>query len=254
MLDIEIISCLEDNYSYIIHDKNSNLVGVVDPSEFKTIDKHISKKLKKLDYIFNTHHHFDHVGGNNELINKYSAKVIGSKIDEHRIPGVGILLNDNDLFKFGNIVFKVIFVPGHTKGHIAFYSEEEKIVFTGDALFSLGCGRIFEGDYLQMFTSLEKIKKLPKATKIYCGHEYTKNNYDFCNKYDTDNVKLTQKREWINSRFVKKIPTLPTTIEEELNTNIFLRCNNLSIKKGLGMTDSPDELIFKKLRNLKDGF
>jgi hydroxyacylglutathione hydrolase len=254
MVNIKTISCLSDNYSYIIHDSISNLVGVVDPSEFKTLDSYISKKYKKLDYIFNTHNHLDHVGGNRELKEKYSSKIIGSKKEKNVAPGADILLCEKDYFKFGSVNFDIIDVPGHTSGHIAFYLKNEGIIFTGDVLFSLGCGRIFEGDYVQMFNSLNKIKKLPKKTKIFCGHEYTKKNLDFCEKYEKSNKRLNKKKEWINSQLKKGMPTIPTLLEDELDTNIFLRCDNLSIKKGLEMIGSTDELVFRKLRNLKDEF
>lgn len=254
MLSIEIISCLNDNYSYIIYDNKSDLVGVVDPSEFKPIDRFISKKFKKINYIFNTHHHFDHIGGNQELKDKYNAKVICSKFDKNRIPGSEIFLQEEDEFKFGSIIFKIIFVPGHTNGHIIFYSEKEKVAFTGDTLFSLGCGRIFEGTYKQMFASLNKIKNFNKKTKIYCGHEYTKSNFDFCFKYDDENKELFKKLKFIEEKINKKLPTIPVTLEEELKTNIFLRCDNARVKEKLKMPRASEELIFEKLRDLKDKF
>jgi|TARA_B110001450_G_C17627875_1_gene483971 hydroxyacylglutathione hydrolase len=254
MLEIKIISCLNDNYSYIIRDDKTNLVGVVDPSEFAPIDKSISKDFNKIDFIFNTHHHLDHVGANIELKNKYNSNIIGSKIDKDKIPGIDIFVGMDDEFKFGSITFKILFVPGHTKGHIAFFSQNEKLIFTGDTLFSLGCGRIFEGTYKDMFNSLNQIKCLPKDTKIYCGHEYTANNIKFCAKYDFNNKDLIKKLGWINERLDKKLPTIPTTIEDELKTNIFLRCDNSDIKNNLKMSNSSDELIFEKLRNLKDQF
>jgi hydroxyacylglutathione hydrolase len=254
MLNIEVISCLSDNYSYLIHDDITDLVGVIDPSEFSPINKLITKKYKKLDYILNTHHHFDHVGGNIELKKKYNSKIVGSKIDKDRIPEIDILLDDGENFKFGNINFISIHVPGHTKGHIAFYSESNKVIFTGDTLFSLGCGKVFEGTYKQMFDSLNKIKNLPRDTKIYCGHEYTRKNFDFCLKYEKNNELLKKKLNWINDRIDKKLPTIPISLEDELNTNIFLRCSNITIKNELKMSDSIEEQIFKKLRNLKDEF
>jgi hydroxyacylglutathione hydrolase len=254
MLNIEIISCLNDNYSYILHDELTGLVGVVDPSEFKPIDNFISKKFKKIDFILNTHHHYDHVGGNKELKKKYKTKVVGSKTDKYRIPGIDIMLFENDKFNFGEVCFEIISIPGHTAGHIAFYSEVEKIIFTGDTLFSLGCGKIFEGTYNQMFNSLNKIKNLPKDTKIYCGHEYTHKNLQFCLKYDGNNKMLYDKLISIKKKLAHSLPTVPTTLEEELSTNIFLRCDNAQVKSNLKMTDSLDELVFEKLRNLKDEF
>lgn len=254
MLEVSIIKCLTDNYSYLIRDKKTNLVGVVDPSEFETVDIEINKNYKKLDFILNTHHHFDHVGGNQDLKKKYNSKIVSSKIDESRIPGIDIKVKEGDLFKFGNTNFEIIFIPGHTRGHIAFYSMLEKIIFTGDTLFSLGCGRIFEGTYEQMFESLNKIKNLPQSTKIYCGHEYTKKNLEFCMKYENNNKFLLKKLNWINSQLNKNKPTIPVSLDEELKTNIFLRCNELSLKNALGMNKASDEAVFKKLRDLKDQF
>ncbi len=254
MLEILIIKCRTDNYSYLIKDKKTNLVGVIDPSEFETVDIEINKNYKKLDFILNTHHHFDHIGGNQELKKKYNSKIVASKIDESRIPSIDIKVNERDNFEFGKTNFKVILIPGHTKGHIAFYSQLEKVVFTGDTLFSLGCGKIFEGTHKQMFESLNKIKNLPLDTKIYCGHEYTKKNLEFCMKYEINNKFLLKKLNWIKSQLNKKEPTIPTSLEEELKTNIFLRCNEPSLKNALGMNGSSDEEIFKKLRDLKDQF
>ena len=254
MLEILIIKCRTDNYSYLIKDKKTNLVGVVDPSEFEVVDIEINKSYKKLDFILNTHHHFDHIGGNQELKKKYNSKIVASKIDESRIPSIDIKVNEEDTFELGKTNFKIISIPGHTKGHIAFYSKLGKVVFTGDTLFSLGCGKIFEGTHKQMFESLNKIKNLPPDTKIYCGHEYTKKNLEFCMKYEINNKFLSKKLSWVKSQLNKKEPTIPTSLEEELKTNIFLRCNEPSLKNTLGMNGSPDEEIFKKLRDLKDQF
>jgi len=253
MLNINIVPCLQDNYSFVIHDAETNTVAVVDPSEFKPVNNFIQKKLKKIDYIFNTHHHFDHTGGNLDLKKKYKAKIIGSKKDERRIPGIDIRLSDNENFKLGNIDFKIFYVPGHTSGHICFYSKNEKIIFTGDTLFSLGCGKVFEGTHLEMLRSLNLIKNLPSDTQIYCGHEYTQNNLDFCIQYEINN-RLKEKKKWITSRLYQKQATIPVTVKEELNTNIFLRCDNSEVKKSLGMENSTEIEVFKKLRDLKDVF
>jgi hydroxyacylglutathione hydrolase len=254
MLKIDIIPCLQDNYSFVIYDTETDIVAVIDPSEFEPVNNFIEKKFKKIDYIFNTHHHFDHTGGNLDLQKKYSVKIVGSKKDEKRIPGINIKLSDNENFKLGSIDFKISLIPGHTSGHIFFYAKREKIIFTGDTLFSLGCGRVFEGTHAEMLSSLNLIKKLPIETKIYCGHEYTQKNLDFCIKYEAKNDRLDEKRKWISKKLSKKEPTIPVTIEEELNTNIFLRCDVLAVKKSLGMENSSELEIFKKLRDLKDSF
>ena len=239
-MKVEIIKCLEDNYSYLIIDTNNNNACVVDPSEAKPIIDFIQNNKLKLNFILNTHHHYDHVGGNNELKKKYGAKIIGFKNDKERIPGIDILVEDNEIWKSKNFESKIIHIPGHTSGHICFYFFKEKIIFTGDTLFSLGCGRIFEGTYKEMFNSLNKLKSLPQNTKVYCGHEYTLKNSLFCSKYEKNNKKLEMKILEINSKLEKSLPTIPSTIGEELACNIFLRAKNLE--------------EFSKLRDLKDNF
>jgi len=229
-------------------------VGVVDPSEFNPVNLEISKTYKKLDFILNTHHHHDHVGGNIDLKKKYNSKIICSSYDEKRIPGVDIKKSDGDQFSLGETDFKIIHIPGHTLGHIAFYSQKNNLVFTGDTLFSLGCGRIFEGTFEQMFESLEKIKKLPKNTMMYCGHEYTKKNGQFCIGIDRENEKLQDRIKNIDNKTQKNLPTIPITLGEELETNIFLRCENKKIKNKLKMNNASKLEVFTKLRNLKDQF
>ena len=164
------------------------------------------------------------------------------------------MLKEDQKYKIGKLEFKIIFVPGHTKGHVAFFFFKEKVVFTGDTLFSLGCGRVFEGTHEQMFNSLNKIKKLPSETKIYCGHEYTKSNLNFCLTYDTKNTFLKKKEIDIQKKLNSNQPTIPTILDQEIKTNIFLRCNDPEIKHSLGLKDSSDLKVFSKLRDLKDSF
>ncbi len=212
MLEIKIIKCLSDNYSYLVRDTKTNLVGVIDPSEFSPVDIEISKSYKKLDFILNTHHHNDHVGGNIDLKKKYNSKIICSSYDEKKIPGVDIKKSDGDQFSLGETNFKIIHIPGHTLGHIALYSEKANVIFTGDTLFSLGCGRIFEGTFEQMFESLEKIKNLPKNTMLYCGHEYTEKNGQFCISIDKENARLRNRINDVKNKAQKKLPTLPISL------------------------------------------
>ena len=252
-MKIEIIPCLNDNYSYLIFEKETNIISIVDPSDFNACDE-VIRKYKKLDYILNTHHHLDHVGGNLELKDKYNSKILASEKDKRRIPGIDILLKDKQIFKIGNLEFKIIFIPGHTSGHIDFYFKKEKILFSGDTLFSLGCGRVFEGTHAEMLNSLNKLKSLPSDTKVYCGHEYTKRNLDFCLKYDNKNQFLKDKIKEVNLRLKDNLPTIPTSIGDEIKTNIFLRCEDKAIKQALSLKDSSDQEIFAKLRDLKDAF
>ena len=239
-MKIKIIPCLQDNYSYLIIDEKNNTACVIDPSEADPIIEYLEDNQIKLKFILNTHHHYDHVGGNQKLKEKYGASVIGYKEDKERIPQIDILLKDQEVWVHKNFEAKIIHIPGHTLGHICFYFRKEESVFTGDTLFSLGCGRIFEGTYSQMFDSLMKLKELPKNTKIYCGHEYTKKNSDFCVVHDTNNEDLKAKINDINIKLEAGLPTIPSTIKDELECNIFLRSNNVE--------------TFSKLRDLKDNF
>ena len=237
---VEIIPCLQDNYSYLVIDETNNTACVVDPSEALPIIDFISNKNINLKYILNTHHHFDHIGGNKDLKKKYNLTVVGFKGDKNRIPEIDILVEDNEIWKADNFEARIFHIPGHTNGHISFFFHKDKFVFTGDTLFSLGCGRIFEGTYQEMFNSLDKIKNLPKDTKVYCGHEYTLQNSKFCIKHDSNNLNLKKKISEINNKIKNNLPTVPTTIKEELECNIFLRANDLE--------------SFSKLRDLKDNF
>ena len=253
-MQVTAIPCLTDNYAYVISDNSSKIVGVVDPSEASPVVSFLKKQNLKLNYILNTHHHFDHVGGNLELKKIYNAKVVGFVGDKHRIPEIDITLSNNEKWIFGNETVKILHIPGHTLGHICFFFEKEKIAFTGDTLFSLGCGRIFEGDHNQMLTSLNKIKKLPKDTMIYCGHEYTYKNAKFCIKYDSGNIDLKNKFEKIKKLRSSNLPTIPSKLEDELKTNIFLRCDQKDLKIKLNMKNQEDLKVFRKVRDLKDNF
>ena len=237
---IEIIKCLEDNFSYLLIDEENKSACVIDPSEAGPVINCIKKFSINLKFILNTHHHFDHIGGNKELKKKYNSKVIGFKKDENRIPEIDITLNDKEIWKHDKFEAKIYHIPGHTSGHVCYHFYNQNNLFTGDTLFSLGCGRIFEGTYEQMFQSLQLIKSFPEDTKIYCGHEYTLKNSEFCIKHDKNNSALIEKIESIKEKLKKGFPTVPSTIKEELDCNIFLR--------------SKDVESFSKLRDLKDNF
>ena len=239
-MNVEIIKCLKDNYSYLVIDEKNQTACVIDPSEAKPIINFIEKNKIHLKFILNTHHHYDHVGGNKELKKKYNTKIIGFEEDKDRIPEIDICLKDRDVWKNNNFEFKIFHIPGHTLGHVCFNFFKEKLLFTGDTLFSLGCGRIFEGTYEQMFNSIKLLKSFDLKTKIYCGHEYTLKNSDFCLIHDKKNLKLKEKILLIKEKLNKNLPTVPSTLKEELETNIFLRCNSLE--------------TFSKLRDLKDIF
>ena len=239
-MKIEIIPCLKDNYSYLVIDEKKNIACVVDPSESEPIIKYLSNNKIDLKFILNTHHHYDHVGGNKKLKEKYGANIVGFKGDQDKIPEIDILVNDQEIWKYEDFEAKIIHVPGHTLGHICFHFYNNKSVFTGDTLFSLGCGKIFEGTYSQMYESLKKIRELPLDTEVFCGHEYTFDNSKFCLEYDQNNKYLKNKILEIKEKLKNNLPTIPSTIKEELECNIFLKSKNVE--------------TFSKLRDLKDNF
>ena len=239
-MKIQIIPCLQDNYSYLVIDEENNVACAIDPSEADPLIRYLDNNKIKLKFILNTHHHYDHVGGNQKLKEKYGASVVGYEGDKERIPGIDILVNDQETWIYKNFEAKIIHIPGHTLGHICFYFHKDESVFTGDTLFSLGCGKIFEGTYTQMFNSLMKLKELPQNTKVFCGHEYTLQNSKFCIVHDQDNKNLKTKINDIKIKLKAGQSTIPSTMKDELECNIFLRSNNVE--------------TFSKLRDLKDNF
>ena len=237
MYSVEPIKAYDDNYIWLISTNEGSII--VDPGESKKIIKGIDENKINLKGILITHHHFDHTNGIQDLLNIDDFDVYGPV---NNINGINKKVRESDKFSIIGIDFEVIDLPGHTLDHIGFYSfnNGNPILFCGDTLFAAGCGRVFEGTYEQMYTSLNKIKSLPEETKIYCGHEYTLNNSKFCIKNDPDNQNLQKKIEQIKKLTSNGLPTIPTTIKEELDCNIFLRAKNLE--------------SFSKLRDLKDNF
>ena len=234
------VKCLEDNFSYIVINEKNNNACVIDPSESKPVIKIIKKNKINLKYILNTHHHDDHVGGNLELKKEFNCKIFGFINEKNIIPGIDIFLKDKQIYKNEDFDFKTYHTPGHTLGHVIFHFYNHKLLFTGDTLFSLGCGRVFEGSFEQMFNSLNIIKSLSEDTIIYFGHEYTLQNSKFCFYHDSKNIKLNEKIEEVLKKIKNNISTTPTNLKDELDCNIFLRCKDLN--------------SFSKLRELKDNF
>ncbi len=253
-LKVNLIKCLSDNYSYIIFNPNSKKAIIVDPAEANPLADAITKFNLNLKYILITHHHQDHVDGNIELKNKFNCKILGFADDSKRIPGIDILIKDKEIFNFEDEEIQLNFSPGHTSGHVFYYFKKNKLAFVGDVVFALGCGRIFEGTAKDMYQSVMKIKSLPDEVKVFCGHEYTESNLKFCLAYDQNNDHLTKRAVEIKSLRSKGLPTVPTTILNEKQTNIFFRCNDKTISQKLGLDGHSEEKVFKKLRELKDNF
>ncbi|GJL84423.1 MAG: hydroxyacylglutathione hydrolase [Micavibrio sp.] len=239
MINVTIVPVLEDNYAYLLEADNGE-TAIVDPGESGPVIVALGDKDLNLDYILNTHHHSDHIAGNRDLKNAYNAKLAGPAKDSHRIADLDIELDESSVFEFGGEQAQIFETPGHTTGGICIYFPISKIIFTGDTIFSLGCGRLFEGTPEQMWASFQKIMALPDDTKLYCGHEYTQGGARFCLTVEPDNPDLKARAEEVNALREEEKPTLPSTIGIEKKTNVFLRA---------GSADR-----FAEIRKLRDNF
>jgi hydroxyacylglutathione hydrolase len=254
MLAIEPVACLTDNYAYLIHDSASGLCAVVDPSEPQPVKRALAAHGWKLTHILNTHHHLDHTGGNVPLKEEFGADVIGPAKDRERIPGIDTGVDESTGWQFGSHCVRVLEIPAHTRAHIAFTFEEENAVFTGDTLFSMGCGRLFEGTPDMMWTSLSKLMTLDDKTRVYCGHEYTLNNGRFALTLEPGNADLKARMKDVEALRAKNAQTIPSTIGLEKKTNPFLRPDSAEIRKTLGMAAASNVEVFAEMRRRKDSF
>lgn len=255
MLQIHQLPVLTDNYIYLLHEPISGETAVVDPAVAEPVMEALQNYGWQLDYVFNTHHHGDHVGANVTLKHRTGCKIVGAAADRARIPGIDIAVSDGETIKLGRQSFQVIATPGHTSGHIVYYCADSKALFCGDTLFSLGCGRLFEGSAEQMWHSLQKLKTLPGDTRIYCAHEYTQANGRFALSVEADNPELQQRITEVAELRHHNQSTLPSTMALELATNPFLREHSPNLRQAVAASDSDSPAqVFAKVRLLKDQF
>ena len=254
-LIIEQIAVLSDNYIYVLHDPESKATAVVDPALAAPVLELLNDRGWGLTHILNTHHHGDHTGGNLELKQATGAKVVGARRDAERIPGIDMEVAEGDTFLLGHAAALVFETPGHTLGHIAFWFPDSSALFCGDTLFSLGCGRLFEGTAKQMWDSLAKLRDLPSHTQVYCAHEYTAGNGRFARVLDRDNPALKDRVEEVARLNAQGKPSVPSALADERTTNPFLRADEDSVAQAVGMAPGTDPaLVFAELRRRKDVF
>ena len=253
-LQIYMFPCLQDNYCYLVRDAETGMTGVVDTPEVTAIERALTETGWTLNYILNTHHHFDHAGGNLELKQKTGCTIVGPKADEARIPGIDIAVGEGDVFELGNRKARIHDTPGHTRGHIVYHFEDDHEAFVGDTLFSMGCGRLFEGTPGQMWSSLQKIRRWPDDTRVYCAHEYTQANARFALTVEPGNKTLAERARQVDKLREDDLPTIPTTVKLEKDTNPFFRPDSSNIQATLAMQNSSVVDVFAETRKRKDKF
>lgn len=250
--EIRLFTCLSDNFGYLIHDPATGATASIDAPEAAPIEKALQREAWKLTDILVTHHHHDHVGGINELKQKYNCRVVAPHDKKAAIADVDLRVANADVVKVGGLLARVLETPGHTLDHISYVFDSEKTVFAADTLFSIGCGRVFEGTYPMMWDSLLKLRALPDDFKLYCGHEYTASNVKFALTVDPDNAALKARAEEVARLRAANQPTVPTLMGEEKKANVFLRADEPSIAANLHMKGASAAEIFGELRERKN--
>ena len=253
-LEIRQIPVLSDNYVYLVHDPAGGATAAVDPAVVEPVVAALDATGWRLSHVLNTHHHMDHVGGNLALKKRYGCIVVGSRADADRIPGLDLAVGEGDEIEVGAARARVFDVPGHTRGHVAYWFAGDRALFCGDTLFALGCGRLFEGTPEQMWESLAKLRALPGDARVYCAHEYTLANARFALSVDPDNEALAERAREVERARAAGRPTVPSTMAEECATNPFLRPDSATLQATLGLVGAEPAAVFAETRRRKDGF
>jgi hydroxyacylglutathione hydrolase len=256
MADLEIVQflCRQDNFGVLIHDRAHGLTAAIDTPDAEPIRRELAARGWRLTHILTTHHHADHTAGHAALKAETGCHVVGPGKEAAGIPGIDAQVREGDAFSFGDNTVKVLETPGHTLGHVSYWLPEAGVAFVGDTLFSLGCGRILEGTAEMMWTSLQKLMALPPETRIYCGHEYTRNNAAFALTMEPGNAALQKRASEVEALRARGELTLPVTLTDELAQNPFLRPHSSEIAERLGLVGQPLATIFAEIRRRKDRF
>ncbi|PIT05719.1 hydroxyacylglutathione hydrolase [Bradyrhizobium nitroreducens] len=250
--EIRTFTCLNDNFGYLIHDVETKATASIDAPEAGPIIKALEREGWQLTDILITHHHGDHVGGVAELKRKYDCRVVAPHDKTTGIADVDLRVANADVVKIGNLLARVIETPGHTLDHISYVFDNEKAVFAADTLFSIGCGRVFEGTYPMMWDSLLKLRALPDDFKLYCGHEYTASNVKFALTVEPDNAALQARAAEVAKLRAENKPTIPTLLGEEKRANVFLRADEPQVAARLHMKGADAAAVFGELRERKN--
>jgi hydroxyacylglutathione hydrolase len=250
--EIRTFTCLSDNFGYLIHDAATKATASIDAPEAAAVIKALEREGWTLTDILITHHHHDHVGGVPELKQKYGCRVVGPHDKTTKIANVDLRVGNGDVVKVGNLLARVLETPGHTLDHISYVFDNEKALFAADTLFSIGCGRVFEGNHPMMWDSLLKLRALPDDFKLYCGHEYTASNVKFALTVDSDNPALKARAEQVTRLRAENKPTIPVLLGEEKKANVFLRADDPQVAAKLHMKGASAAEVFGELRERKN--
>ena len=254
LLEVYQFPCRSDNFGVLVHEAQSGLTASIDAPEARAVRHALDEKGWRLSHILVTHHHGDHTEGIAPLKAESGCRVIGPAAEQSRIEGLDQVCREGDSFMFGAHEVRVIETPGHTTGHITYWMPADGLIFCGDTLFSMGCGRVFEGTPAQMWNSLQKIMALPGEASIYCGHEYTQANAAFALSIEPGNEALRARAAEVADLRAQGRPTLPTTLARELETNPFLRPDSAEIQSQLGMAGAPLDQVWAEIRRRKDRY
>jgi hydroxyacylglutathione hydrolase len=250
--DIRTFTCLTDNFGYLVHDAATNATASIDAPEAAPIIRTLEREGWRLTDILITHHHGDHVGGVAELKRRYDCRVVGPRDKTAEIANVDLRVGNGDVVKVGNLLARVLETPGHTLDHIAYVFDGEKALFAADTLFSIGCGRVFEGTYPMMWDSLLRLRALPDDFRLYCGHEYTAANVKFALTVEPDNAALKTRADEVGRLRAENKPTIPSLLGEEKKANVFLRADDPSVAQKLHMKGASAAEVFGELRERKN--
>ena len=250
--DLRLFTCLKDNYGVLLHDPATGATAAIDAPEAGPVERALGEAGWRLTDILVTHHHHDHVGGVEALKARFGAKVTAPAREAARIPGVDRTVAEGDAVRVGDLAATVIETPGHTAGHVSYHFADEKLLFAGDTLFAIGCGRLLEGSPGDMWASLQRLAALPGDTEVYCGHEYTLSNARFALSVDSGNSALVERAREVESLRAANRPTLPTTIARERATNPFLRAADTGLARAVGMAGGTPLAVFAEVRARKD--
>jgi hydroxyacylglutathione hydrolase len=252
--DVRLFLCLKDNFGVLVHDPASGATAAIDAPEAAPVEEALAATGWRLSDILVTHHHGDHTAGIAELKRQHRCRVVAPRREAEKIPDVDVTVGEGDQVTVGGLSAQIIETPGHTLGQINYFFADAKLLFAGDTLFSIGCGRVIEGTPEMMWQSLLKLRALPDDTRLYCGHEYTDANIRFAKTIEPDNPALAARANEVERQLAARTPTIPSLLGEEKRANVFLRADLPAVATAVGLAGRPAAEVFAEVRARKNRF